>query len=124
MRYTVECYENQSLFKGEPGSPILFTNEQHAAWAAVQPNLLVALLSVDADTPESAADKAFEIANAPWNPTDSVGFAWPHDRIRSMSSGDSVLVRNSATFEAFVCGSWGWLPVRRYDLNIVKVSLK
>lgn len=124
MLYTVECYENQSLFRGEPNAPFLFTEREHASWAIAQPNLLVAVLSVEADSAEDAANKAFEIANAPWNPTDSMGFAWPHDRIRSMSSGDAVVVTNSAVLAGFVCGSWGWLPFRRYDLNIVRAILK
>jgi hypothetical protein len=108
MRYTVEAYENQSLFKGEPGTPVLFTDPEHAAWAVAQPTAHVCILNVEASSVEGAANAAFEIANAPWEPADLTGATWPHRRSRSMSSGDIVYVRTPNGNVGFVCMSFGW----------------
>lgn len=121
MRYTVECYENQRAFTPDPTRPFPI-DERALAWVEASPMLLVAVLTVEADSPRHAADVGFEIANAPWNPTDAKGFAWPHDKVRSMSTGDAVLVHRprpgpaAAVMVAYACLWAGWAPVSPADL--------
>lgn len=118
MRFQVECFENVDAF-GHPDSP-------HAAWFvkedfpfATAPLRRVMNLTVEAETSEGAADEAFHIGNAPWNPADSEGNIWSHNSVRSMSSSDVVLVHTPDGPVAYGCLSVGWLRLEQMPLNIV-----
>ena len=110
-RYSVECFETTTLFERVEGRPVIFRTQADAAWAARQPKRLVVTLDVECEKPSDAADLAFEIGNAPWEPTDERGIAWPHGSARSLSSGDVVIVRGSGPATAIVCMSFGWQTV-------------
>ena len=110
-RYTVECFETTTLFERAEGRPVIFRTQADAAWAARQPHRKVVTLALDETSAEGAAHRAFEIGNAPWEPTDDEGVAWPHRGARSLSSGDVLIVRGGAAPVAIVCMSFGWAVV-------------
>ena len=126
MRYTVECYENQSLFNPEVQERdrrVLFITPDDAAWAVRQPNLLVHVFVVEAESAQHAADKAFEIAGAPWNPADTLGATWDHTKVRSMCSGDNVWVHTPDGMVGYTCMGFGWNAFTPADMNIAAMSL-
>ena len=94
MEFRVDAYENTGLFPRVRADdyPFFFDTAEDAAWAVSQPNRLIAIFLVEADTAQAAADKVFEIGNAPWEPADLLGKRWDHKRYRSQSSGDNVVV--------------------------------
>ena len=110
----VECYENQRLFGGH--SPIII-DASARAWVRNSPMRLVAVLTVDTDDPMAAVNAAYELANAPWEPTDATGFKWPHDRIRSMSAGDTALVQTPDGVRGYICEWVGWSEVPASYIN-------
>lgn len=121
MRFTVECFENVDAFTR------LWTDAEGAVEARERfhdaPLRRVMNLTIEADRVTAVPDEAFEIANAPWNPTDAEGVEWDHANIRSMSSGDVVVVHTPDGPVAYGCLFMGWLRLTNLPLS-VEVALK
>lgn len=127
MRFQVECFENVDAF-GVNRTKWLFAKNEYdrdedksEAVEAFRTNAFrrVANLTVEANTAQGAADAAFEIANAPWEPEDLEGVRWPHQSVRSMSSGDVVLVHTPDGPVAYGCLFIGWLRLPQLPESIV-----
>jgi hypothetical protein len=118
MRFQVECFENVDAFGSRDSIyAVGWTQEDFPFHTA--PLRRVVNLNVEANTSEGAAEAAFEIGNAPWNPTDTEGVAWPHNEVRSMSSTDVVVVHTPDGPVAYGCLSVGWKRLPQLPLNIV-----
>lgn len=119
MRFNVECFENVDAFgnRGSIHNAIGVTGESFPF--ATAPLRRVMNLTVEAENSGGAADLAFHIANAPWNPADAEGVVWPHHRIRSMSSSDVVLVHTPDGPVAYGCLSFGWKRLEYLPQSIV-----
>src|SRR4029079_8922552 len=117
MQFQVECFENVEAFSR------LWTAAEGAAEARERfhdaPLRRVMNLNVEAKSAEDAADAVWEIGNAPWDPTDAEGVAWDHRSVRSMSSGDVVVVHTPDGPVAYGCLFAGWLRLETLPLNIV-----
>jgi len=121
MEFQVECFENVDVFTVRDAKVPFLANaydpEQDMTSATngfmYAPLRRVMNLRVEAERAEYAADVAFEIANAPWQPHDLDGVMWDHERIRSMSSGDVVLVHTPDGPVAYGCLFMGWLRLER-----------
>ena len=111
MRFTVECYENPDAFQN-------IWTEQTANKVLGSALRLVQGFEVEAESAQGAADEAFAIANAPWNPEDALGQTWDHTRVRSMSSGDVVVVHTPDGPVGYVCLFAGWTTVEPWLLKI------
>ena len=106
MKAIVECFENREAFG--PNSPVFWEEEQAAGFNS--PLRYVARFVVEVQNLLDARDAAFEIGNAPWQPTDTEGAGWPYNR-RSLSSGDVVVVSSASGDDeatAWLCCSFGW----------------
>lgn len=111
-RFTVEVFEHPMPFRQ-------LWNEQNAEAVYDAKMRLVHAFIVEAKDPEDAADKVFEIGNAPWNPEDAVGETWDHTKNRSFSMGDVVVVKTGQVEpNGYVCLSLGWAPVEPWRLDI------
>jgi hypothetical protein len=112
MHFKVECYEHPMPFRQ------LWLNHQDAEDIYGTPLRLVHGFVVEADSAEGAAQVAWEIGNAPWEPTDYLGQKWDHTKVRSMSSGDVVVVETPDGHVGYLCLSIGWTTVEPWRLNI------
>jgi len=115
MRFQVECFENVEAFTLD--APTIWT-DQHVDRFIKAPLRRVANLVIEADTSNDVLGTAWEIGNAPWNPTDADGVAWPHDKVRSMSSGDVVVVHTPDGTVAYGCLWFGWTPLPQLPLSV------
>lgn len=117
-RFVVEAWENERLF-GRREGPVLFHARADALWAVAQPHRLVAVFVVEATSAYDAAEQVFHIGNSPENPADTLGAVWPHDKVRSMSAGDSVLVHEvgSQYVQGWTCMSMGFDEIDPGTLN-------
>lgn len=68
------------------------------------------LIYVEAETPEDAAEEAFDLTNNPGRQADRLMF---YGRGRSVSVGDIVEVEN----RTFLCAQMGWIDMTR-DLEL------
>lgn len=118
MQFKVECYENTSMFNPEVPERPFIVHKEDVPWVLAQPMRLVVTLTVEAENSNEAADVAFEIGNAPWEPADVNGVVWPHRAARSMSSGDVVVVHTPDGMVANVCLFAGWARSTAYPLAI------
>jgi hypothetical protein len=73
------------------------------------------VLTVDADSLEGAAEKAFAVGNR--QGVDAVGNNWPNT-VRSLSVGDVVTITTDDTPSAlsYACGSFGWKSILGIDV--------
>lgn len=118
MKFQVECFENVEAFGHRDSIHAAgFVQEDFPFHTA--PLRRVMNLMVEANTSEGAAQEAWEIGNAPWNPTDVEGVAWDHQNVRSMSGSDVVLVHTPDGPVAYGCLSMWWLRLEQLPLNIV-----
>jgi hypothetical protein len=115
MQFQVECFENVEAFRGN----IFDDSDKTRRRFHDAPLRRVMNLVVEADTAEDAPEVAYDIGNAPWNPTDAEGVAWDHKNVRSMSGGDVVVVHTPDGPVAYGCLFMGWLRLSQLPLNIV-----
>lgn len=119
MRFEVECFENVDAFGRNGATPYRGPGFDAAFPFHTAPLRRVANLTVEADTSMGAADEAFVIANAPWEPQDAEGRTWPHHQVRSMCSTDVVVVHTPDGTVAYGCLSVGWATLPQLPLNVV-----
>lgn len=114
MRFPVECFENVEAFSKFYDTAEKF--DDHTVFGLRR----VANLTIEAPDAMTAANDAFEIANAPWEPADAEGVTWDHQRVRSMSSGDVVVVHTPDGPVAYGCLFIGWatLPPEMFPAGV------